>query len=149
MEVLGLSHPAVSTAAANMQKLVDQARPTPISEAADSPAEATGATKEQVALDLKIDEALRPVNATSESVLEARAPVETYARQTEATSGGEVPPDSETYEFPEKLPMNFLEMIDMWRVDEAAQPVQTASSDGMSVADPASAAEAQRLNRTA
>lgn len=149
MEVLGSAHPAVSTAAATMQKSVDQARPAPAVATAQSAAAPSSAAAEQVSFALTIDDTVRPINATSESVLEARAPVDPTARAARAPSGDEVSPDSETYEFPEELPMNFLEMIDMWRVEEPPSATGMSASDALSVADPARASEAQRLNRTA
>ncbi|MEM9911500.1 MAG: hypothetical protein AAF922_12020 [Pseudomonadota bacterium] len=147
MEVLGLSHPVVSTATATMQKLADQARPTASSEITEkigSTGAQSAAAKDQMSLALSIDDRVRPVDASRESLLYARTPVDTLERRLETDAVGV--PENETYEFPEELPMNFLEMIDMWRVD---RPAELSGNNTLDVVDPASAAEAQRLNRTA
>lgn len=146
MEVIGLSHPVVSTTAGIMQKMADQARPFALNEAAEKTGVAgapSAAVTEQVSLTLPIDDRLMPVDASSESVLNARTPVDTLERRLETEAVGV--PESETYEFPEELPMNFMEMIDMWRVEK---PAEVSANNTLSISDPASAAEAQRLNRT-
>ena len=149
MEILGLSHPVVSTTAATMQKAVDQAKPVTSVEMATNRSDTSAAAMDQLSLGLGTDQSVRPVNATSESVLEARTPIETGERPVSTASDDERPPENRTYEFPEELPMNFLEMIDMWRVDEPTQQIDVTASDGLTISDPASAGEMQRVNRTA
>lgn len=148
MEILGLSHPAVSAVTAIMQKNVEQGRPSSAGEVAERAADQSAAATEQFSLNLSIDDSVPPINATTKSVLEARTPVDMTGPDLKAPSGEEAPPDNQTYDFPEELPMNFLEIIDMWRVDEPTQQIDVKASDGLTISDPASAGEAQRVNRT-
>lgn len=146
MEVLGLSSPVATSAAAYMQRNAELGRSTSSVEKAEDTGIKAAASIERLSLDLSIDHSITPVNATIESVLETRTPVETLERRFETGSAGV--PENETYEFPEELPMNFLEMIDMWRVEKPVNANGAAGYDGYSPTDPASAAEGQRVNRT-
>lgn len=143
MEILGLSHPATSKSAAIMQRMIELARPSQTGETTRQGSTEIAAAQGGGVPELAVGVSVPPANATSESLLEARKPVEAVERPSAGSEAEESAPESVTYDFPEELPMNFLEMIDMLRADPAA------SGESLSVVGPADAAEAQRLNRTA
>ncbi|MEM9496549.1 MAG: hypothetical protein AAGA28_01405 [Pseudomonadota bacterium] len=154
MEVLGTSHPVVSKSAAIQQLMQDQSRAAQAESSSDAEAAAGRGVLASPETDIRNPvQTVRPATPTSESLLEARTPVEADVipsrQQNQTAPDAETAPESETYQFPEELPMNIREVIDMLRGDRAPSVPGAAMRDVLLVNDPAGAAEAQRLNRTA
>lgn len=157
MEILGASHPAVSTSAAinqRLQELSREATADPAQDARQSSTPQVASVAPPEAPKAAPLTTVTPSQPTGESLLEARTPADQRANvpddSVNTNSLRNLDADDTKYEFPEELPLSFEEIVDMLRQEpESAQKSEMSYADGVSLTDPASASEAVRFNRTA